>query len=437
MKSTMLRTLAVLLCSWLAVFPSLVAVGSNSIAPLPSQNFSEAELDELLAPIALYPDPLLAQVIPASTFVDQLDEASRVLGGRSDDNLIASQNWDVSVKSVAHYPQVLQMMVQKIDWTTAVGQAYVNQSTDVAKSIQRLRAEAKAAGSLVTTQQQQIIVEGQVIKIVPAQPQVIYVPQYNPQVVYVDDDDDGVSTGAAIAATAIAFGAGLAIGAWLNNDWDWYGRGIYYHGWAGGGWIGVNRTFINVNRNVYINNNFRNVNINRNVVNRNVNSYRNTLRRDADIRRDRINNNNARDRAARDRDRVNNNVRDRDRNRGGTNDSRVDALRTKDRDRERLDQHRGRDNTSGNRARDNSRVGANTREGQRTAPANRAAQRPASNSAFGGIRNGDEVRTERNRGAASRESQRQGGFANRSAGSQRSMGNRSGGSGGLGGRRRR
>jgi hypothetical protein len=440
MKSIMLRATAVLLCLWLAVGSSLVSIGSaalrsapNTATPLHTENFSDAELDELFAPIALYPDPLLAQVIPASTFVDELDEASRVLRGRSDDQLIDSQDWDVSVKSVAHYPQVLQAMVQKIDWTTAIGQAYVNQSTDVAKSIQRLRAEARTAGSLVTTQQQQVIVEGQVIRIVPAQPQVIYVPQYNPQVVYVDDDDDGVSTGTAIAATAIAFGAGLAIGAWLNNDWDWHGRGIFYHGWVGGGWIGVNRTFVNVNRNIYVNNRFRNVNINRRVVNRNVSSYRNTLRRDADVRRTRIDNR-ARDRV-RDRDVRDNNMRNRDRS--SFNDSRVDALRNKDRDRQRLDQYRGRDNE---------RAAANTRDRQRPA-LNREAQRPAaSNSAFSGIRNGgNEARAQHDRGVASRDSQRQGPFANRSGGDRGSLGNRPaqnrgnrsvGGRGGLGGRRR-
>jgi len=185
------------------------------------QRFSNDELDQLLSPIALYPDPLLAQVVPAATFFDQLQEANQLLGGRSDDNAISNQSWDVSVKSVAHYPQVLQKMVQDSDWTIALGQAYVNQSTDVAKSIQRLRAEARSAGSLVTTSQQQVIVEGEVIRIVPAQPQVIYVPQYNPEVVYVNS---GPSTGEVVAAAAISFGVGLAIGAWLNNDWDWHQR---------------------------------------------------------------------------------------------------------------------------------------------------------------------------------------------------------------------
>jgi hypothetical protein len=286
-------------------------------------NFSDAELDELFSPIALYPDPLLAQVVPAATFIDQLEQAQRVLNGSSDDNLISQQDWDVSVKSVAHYPQVLQMMVDKRDWTTAVGQAYVNQSTDVGKSIQRLRAEARAAGSLVTTSQQQVVVEGNTIKIVPAQPQVIYVPQYNPQVVYVEKDD-GPSTGDVIAASVISFGVGMAIGAWLNNDWDWYGRGIYYHGWVGGGWVSVNRTFVNVNRNVYVNNRYRNVNVNRNITNRNINNYRTTLNRNATVRQQNI----ARNRNNINRNNINrNNIRRDNINRNKINHN--EAQRTK------------------------------------------------------------------------------------------------------------
>jgi hypothetical protein len=326
-------------------------------------NFTDAELDELLSPIALYPDPLLAQVVPAATFIDQLEQAQRVLNGSSDDNLISQQDWDVSVKSVAHYPQVLKMMVDKHDWTTAVGQAYVNQSTDVGKSIQRLRAEAKAAGSLVTTSQQQVVVEGSTIKIVPAQPQVIYVPQYNPEVVYVDS---GPSTGDVIAASMISFGVGMAIGAWLNNDWDWYGRGIYYHGWVGGGWVSVNRTFINVNRNVYINNRYRNVNVNRHITNRNINSYRTTLNRNATVRQQNIaRNRNTRSNIGRDsvnRNKINHN----------------EALRNRSDNSGRLDSYRGRDTQ--NRA-------VNHRE--------------PSHSAFSGGGNRSQVRQDRDRGSRS------------------------------------
>jgi hypothetical protein len=255
-------------------------------AASPDQKFSADEMDELLAPIALYPDPLLAQMAPAATFIDQLEEAERVLGGKSDDNLIANQNWDVSVKSVAHYPDVLHTMVEKDEWTTALGQAYVSQPADVDTSMQRLRTEAVDAGNLQTTPQQEVITEGQVIRIEPAQPQVIYVPQYDPQVVY---EESGPSTGAAVAASVISFGAGLAIGAWLNNDWDYGGRGVYYHGWSGGGWVGANSSYVNVNRSVYVNNSFSQVNVNRAVVSRNNTAYRSNLNRQAAVRSERVN----------------------------------------------------------------------------------------------------------------------------------------------------
>jgi uncharacterized protein DUF3300 len=311
------------------------------------QKYSDDELDEMLAPVALYPDPLLAQMIPAATFFDQLEEAQRTLNGKSDDDQIANQSWDVSVKSVAHYPQVLQMMVEKQDRTIAIGQAYVTQPDDVTKSIQRLRAQAKDAGNLVTTKQQQVTTQGNVIKIEPAQPQVIYVPQYDPQVVYVAS---GPSTGQVIAASAISFGVGLAIGAWLNNDYDYYGRGIYYHGWVGGGWISANRTFVNVNRNVYINNSYRNINVNRNIVNRNISTYRTSLNRDATVRRERVeaNRTSRNDRVAAEK---RNNLRERDVKKNGRLDRSTTGqnINRQDRDVARTTNNRTNANSGGNR----------------------------------------------------------------------------------------
>ena len=382
MNKIMLRFQAILLALFLLALPIVRVEGSVD------QRFSDSELDELFSPIALYPDPLLAQVVPAATFIDQLEDAQRVLGGKSDDNLISQQNWDVSVKSVAHYPQVLQMMVEKRDWTTAVGQAYVNQSTDVAKSIQRLRAEAKSAGNLVTTSQQEVIVDGNTIKIVPAQPQVIYVPQYNPQVVYVEKDD-GPSTGDVVAAAAISFGVGMAIGAWLNNDWDWYGRGIYYHGWVGGGWVGVNRTFVNVNvnRNVYVNNRYNRVNINRNINNRNINNYRTTLNRNATVRQQNI---------ARNRTNINRNNINRDVNRNNINRNNInrDALKTRTDNSNRLDAYRGRQTQNTPVKRDNNQ------------------------SVFSGGQNRTQIQQSRDRGSKSinRMNTNRGGGAGRAAG---------------------
>src|SRR5450631_2069625 len=173
------------------------------------ENYSADQLDNLLAPIALYPDPLLAQVLPASTFVDQIDEAARYVRAYGQ-NGVDNQDWDVSVKAVAHYPAVLDMMADKIDWTTALGQAYVNQSTDVMSSVQRLRRMASDQGNLASNTQQQVIVQPSYIQIWPAQPQYVYVPVYNPAYVYYRRPSPGVFF--------ITFGTGLFIGAWLNRD---------------------------------------------------------------------------------------------------------------------------------------------------------------------------------------------------------------------------
>ncbi len=372
-------------------------VNASATLPASDQKSTDDELDEMLAPIALYPDPLLAQMIPAATFFDQLEEAQRTLNGKTDDNLIANQNWEVSVKSVAHYPEVLQMMVEKQDRTIAIGQAYVTQPQDVSKSIQRLRAEAQAAGNLKTTKQQQVITEGNAIKIEPAQPQVIYVPQYDPQVIYVHN---GPSTGQVIAASAISFGVGLAIGAWLNNDYDYYGRGIYYHGWNGGGWIAANRTYVNVNRNVYINNSYRNINVNRNIVNRNISTYRTSLNRDAAVRRERVEvNRTARnDRVAAEK---RNNLSDRDLNKKG----RLDRSTT---GRNIDGQNRGVARTSGNRTNPNT-------GGNRAAPKRNASGSVQNSSANRTVqkRNSKGTAQKRSSSASQTKTRRSGGTAKR------------------------
>ena len=394
MKKVFSRLHALIVCVLLVTCP---LVRASAAVAMQDQRFSNDELDQLLSPIALYPDPLLAQLVPAATFFDQLQEANQLLGGRSDDNAISNQSWDVSVKSVAHYPQVLQKMVQDSDWTIALGQAYVNQSTDVAKSIQRLRAEARSAGSLVTTSQQQVIVEGDVIRIVPAQPQVIYVPQYNPEVVYVDS---GPSTGTVIAAAAISFGAGLAIGAWLNNDWDWRGRGIYYHGWVGGGWVGVNRSFVNVNvnRNVYINNRYNHVNLNRNITTRNINSYRTNLNRNATVRRNNITRNNVTRNNINRNDINRNNINRNDINRNNANRNDINRNNANRNDINRNDVNRNqvdRNEALKNRTEKPSWMDRG-RQTQNTTP-----RRDTNSSAFGGGGNRAQIQQDRNRGTNS------------------------------------
>jgi len=197
------------------------------------------ELEKLLAPIALYPDVLISQILPASTFPIEIVQAARWLRSKPDMSTIDTQTWDPSVKAICRYPDVLHRLDSDLDRTNALGAAFLSQQQDVMDAIQRLRRQAQAAGALKSTPEQTIVEEQAVVRIVPAEPEVVYVPQYNPTVIYVDDDDDDdVSVGTAAAASAISFGAGLALGAWLDTDCDWFGHRVvhcqpgHWGGWA-------------------------------------------------------------------------------------------------------------------------------------------------------------------------------------------------------------
>ncbi|HTP66610.1 MAG TPA: DUF3300 domain-containing protein, partial [Geobacteraceae bacterium] len=226
--------------------------------------FTPEELDELLAPIALYPDPLIAQILPAATFVDQIDEAARYVNQYGPAG-IENQPWDVSVMAVAHYPDILTMMDRKYDWTVSLGQAFINQEQDVMDAIQRLRAAAEAEGNLASTPQQEVYDEDGAIRIVPADPAMIYIPQYDPLVIY---QEPSPSYG------FITFSIGLTIGAWLDRDCDWHGRRVFYHGWQGGGWVARTRPHIHDRKNIYINNRVAAINVNRTVMMHNTADYR-------------------------------------------------------------------------------------------------------------------------------------------------------------------
>ncbi len=248
------KILAVSLIIFSAVFTSFGRAQGTS----QYEAFSPDQLDNLLAPIALYPDPLLAQVLVAATFPEQIDDAARFVRADPNPNDVDGQWWDVSVKAVAHYPTVVAMMADKLDWTAALGQAYAYQSTDVMASIQRLRAQARSAGNLVSNSELQVVVSGGEIELWPAQPQYLYVPQYDPAVVY-------------FSRAPLFFGVRLLIGAWLNYDFDWGQHRVFYHGWDGNsGWIGRSRQYIRPNT-VYVNNAYRNVVINRPAVRPQVN----------------------------------------------------------------------------------------------------------------------------------------------------------------------
>jgi len=217
--------------------PAPGAVAPGAAAPKvqtpPGGTLTQAELEQLLGPIALYPDDLLANVLAASVYPDEVAEASRFMSTGGKPEGVDKQSWEPSVKAIAKIPDVVKMMGQYMDWTTALGQAYLTQAKDVMASVQALRRKAQANGALQTTEQQKVVVQQDIIYIQPADPQVIYVPSYSPSVVYVDNSSD------VWAAGIIGFGAGIVVGAiWADAVCDWH------HGCLGWG-----HTDVNINRN--------------------------------------------------------------------------------------------------------------------------------------------------------------------------------------------
>ncbi len=216
-----LLRIPVFLCPLIGAALSVLA--QTAVPPPMSayQPLAAAQLDQLLGPIALYPDPLIAQMLAASTVPAQIVLADRYVTGGGDPNQIEQQPWDASVKAMARYTNVLKWMDDNLGWTTELGQAFLNQQPDVMKSIQRLRASASRLGNLQSSPQQQVVADGGNIEIVPADPQVIYVPVYQPAQVYYD---------AAIGSPFITFGIGWPIGPWLGYDCDWGNGNLIFWG---------------------------------------------------------------------------------------------------------------------------------------------------------------------------------------------------------------
>ena len=212
-----------------AAFLFLFAVGVALFArgQTPEAAYSPDQLDQLLGPIGLYPDPLVALILPASTVPADLTQAANYLAGGGNPAGIDAQPWDPSVKGLARYPEVVKWMNDNPDWTQTLGAAFAQQPADVMKSVQQLRAQARAAGTLVDTPQQQVDLEGDDIRIVPAQPDTIYVPEYDPSVVYETPMDyyDG---------PLITFGVGYPVGAWLSYQCNWDDFGIWIGPWQRG-----------------------------------------------------------------------------------------------------------------------------------------------------------------------------------------------------------
>jgi Protein of unknown function (DUF3300) len=205
------------------------------------------ELDGLVAPIALYPDALVAQVLGAATFPYEIVDAVVWLkqnSGLTGDALakaVDQQSWDPSVKALTQFPSVLDDLAKNLAWTSSLGEASATQQTDVMAAVQRMRAKAQAAGNLKSSEQIKVVQESpQTIVIQPANPQIVYVPVYSPAVIYgAPVVTPGYSSGDVAAAAIISFGVGIAVGAavyggccgWGWGYWgtNWHSRTVIYH----------------------------------------------------------------------------------------------------------------------------------------------------------------------------------------------------------------
>jgi Protein of unknown function (DUF3300) len=216
---------------------------------------SPDELQRLVAPIALYPDALVAQILGAATFPDQVVSANNWL--QQNKNLTGSalmqavdkQPWDPSVKALTQFSSVLDNLAKNLSWTSALGEVYHTQAGDVMSAVQVLRAKAKAAGNLKSGSQIKVVQQSSdVIVIEPTNPQVVYVPQYNPTVVYgAPVQTPGYSAADVVATGLLAFGVGIAVGAAINNSCCGWGYSYWGCNWHGGTVV--------YNRNVYYGNN--------------------------------------------------------------------------------------------------------------------------------------------------------------------------------------
>jgi hypothetical protein len=264
-QGALFRPLIAIVCSVVLVPGDVLAYGSPAGQTTASSTQSQAsripndQLDSLVAPIALYPDPMLAQVLAASTYpleIIQLQQwllKNKNLKDKALADAVAKESWDPSVQALAALPDVVKRLADDIQWTTDLGNAFLAQQSDVMDAVQRMRKKAQDKGNLKSTEQQKVetkVIESKsVILVEQANPQVVYVPSYNPVVVYGPPIYPYPPIyyppyGYYGAGLAISFGIGVAMGAFWGGGWGW-----------GCGWGGND---ININRN----NNFnRNTNI--------------------------------------------------------------------------------------------------------------------------------------------------------------------------------
>jgi hypothetical protein len=228
-----------------------------AVAPLTS-----SQLDTLVAPIALYPDALVAQVLAAASYADEVAFAdlwlaqNQNLQGAALTQAVDQQSWDPSVKALTQFPSVLHNLAKNLSWTSSLGQAFENQQSDVMAAVQVMRAKAQAAGTLQSSSQIKVVQQSpQTIIIEPANTNVVYVPQYDPAVVYGAPLVVPAYTPPVAVAAGLSFGAGVAIGAALGGGGfvaggfgGGWGFGAWGMNWGGGGGGGN----INYNHNTYI-----------------------------------------------------------------------------------------------------------------------------------------------------------------------------------------
>jgi hypothetical protein len=232
--------LAVGSCAVLSEYQGSNAVlAAEAATPTQTAPMSQSEVRALVAPIALYPDNLVAEVLAAATFPDQVAIASywlqqhKNLTGNALVQAVNEQSWDSSVKALTQFPSVLGNMANSLSWTSQLGEAYHTQKSAVMTAVQALRAQAKSDGNLKSTPQMTVMQQSpQTIVIEPANPQVVYVPQYNPAVIYgYPYVTPGYTAGDVALAGALSFGAGVALGALADSGWGWHTWGC---DWAGG-----------------------------------------------------------------------------------------------------------------------------------------------------------------------------------------------------------
>jgi hypothetical protein len=212
--------------------------------PQPSHLTAE-QLRQLVAPIALYPDALIAQILAASAYPTQIVEADRFLQqnpnlkGKDLADAVDQQDWDPSVKALTQFPSVLANMDKDLSWTSELGDANYNQQADVMAAIQYMRRQAKDAGHLESTPQQTVTTEGDDIDIAPANPDVVYVPEYDPEVIYGYPLPlwPGFYPWWGVGGPFISFGVGFGIGPFFGFGWGWPHWGFHW-GYGGGLWFG-------------------------------------------------------------------------------------------------------------------------------------------------------------------------------------------------------